>query len=80
MSVRDPNGVNRRSAKRVAIVIANPTIATTTGWPCGFWWSELTHAYHAFTEQGYAVEICPASWIESTHGQRIARRSTPAKK
>ena len=43
MSVRDPNPVNARNPKRVAIVIANPAVSTTTGWPVGFWWSELTH-------------------------------------
>jgi putative intracellular protease/amidase len=43
--------------KRVAIVIANPAISTTTGWPVGFWWSELTHPWFAFTERGYEVEI-----------------------
>jgi putative intracellular protease/amidase len=57
MSLRDPNSVNPKTPKRVAIVIANPAIATTSGWPCGFWWSELTHTYYAFTEQGYRIEI-----------------------
>ncbi|MFO1494626.1 MAG: type 1 glutamine amidotransferase domain-containing protein [Lysobacterales bacterium] len=58
MSLKDPNVVNPRSRKRVAIVIANPAVSTTTGWPVGFWWSELTHPYYVFQEQGYAVEIC----------------------
>ncbi|TPJ82332.1 type 1 glutamine amidotransferase domain-containing protein [Mesorhizobium sp. B2-6-2] len=57
MSVRDPNPVNARKPKRVAIVIANPAVSTTTGWPVGFWWSELTHPWFAFTERGYEVEI-----------------------
>ena len=57
MSVRDPNAVNARNPKRVAIVIANPAVSTTTGWPVGFWWSELTHPWFAFTERGYEVEI-----------------------
>jgi len=57
MSLRDPNPVNPKASKRVAIVIANPAVATTTGWPVGFWWSELSHPYHAFTEQGYEVEL-----------------------
>ncbi|MGX5831596.1 type 1 glutamine amidotransferase domain-containing protein [Mesorhizobium sp. 43Arga] len=57
MSVRDANPVNALRPKRVAIVIANPAISTTTGWPVGFWWSELTHPWFAFTERGYAVEI-----------------------
>jgi len=57
MSLRDPNIVNPRRRKRVAIVIANPAISTTSGWPCGFWWSELTHTYYLFTEHGYEVEV-----------------------
>lgn len=57
MSLKDPNPVNTGARRRVAIVIANPTVSTTTGWPVGFWWSELTHPYHAFTEKGYEVEI-----------------------
>lgn len=57
MSLRDPNVVNKKSTKRIAIVIANPAVSTTTGWPVGFWWSELTHPYLAFHEAGYEVEI-----------------------
>jgi len=57
MSLRDPNVLNKAHLKRVAIVIANPAISTTTQWPVGFWWSELTHPYHVLTEAGYEVEI-----------------------
>ncbi len=57
MSLRDPNPVNARHPKRVAIVISNPAVSSTTGWPVGFWWSELSHPYHAFHERGYEVEI-----------------------
>jgi putative intracellular protease/amidase len=57
MSLQDPNVVNARAKKRVAIVIANPAVSTTTGWPVGFWWSELTHPYLAFHEAGYEVEV-----------------------
>jgi putative intracellular protease/amidase len=57
MTLKDPNPVNRKQPKRVAIVISNPAVSTTTGWPVGFWWSELTHPYFAFTERGYEVEI-----------------------
>jgi len=57
MSLRDPNVVNAKSRKRVAIVIANPAKSASTGWPVGFWWSELTHPYYIFTEKGYEVEI-----------------------
>jgi putative intracellular protease/amidase len=57
MSLRDPNVASKRAPKRVAIVIANPATSTTTGWPVGFWWSELTHPYYAFHEAGYEVEV-----------------------
>jgi len=57
MSLMDPNVVNPRKKKQVAIVIANPATSTTTGWPVGFWWSELSHPYFAFTEAGYEVEL-----------------------
>lgn len=57
MSLKDPNLVNANNPKRIAIVIANPAISTTTGWPVGFWWSELTHPWLEFTERGYAVDL-----------------------
>jgi putative intracellular protease/amidase len=57
MSLRNPNRSNDEKPKRVAIVIASPATSTTTGWPVGFWWSELTHPYHAFHEAGYEVEV-----------------------
>jgi len=57
MSLRDPNPVNAKRPKRVVIVISNAAVSTTTGWPVGFWWSELTHPYYEFTEKGYVVEI-----------------------
>lgn len=56
MSLRDPNRASRQP-RRIAIVIANPATSTTTGWPVGFWWSELTHPYWAFHEVGYEVEV-----------------------
>jgi putative intracellular protease/amidase len=57
MSLKDSNPVNAKKPKRVAVVVANPAISTTTGWPTGFWWSELAHPYLAFTDKGYEVEI-----------------------
>lgn len=54
MSLKDPNA---SKLKRVAIVIANPAVSTTTGWPVGFWWSELSHPYFFLTEKGYEVEV-----------------------
>jgi putative intracellular protease/amidase len=43
--------------KRILMVVANPSVSTTTGWPVGFWASELTHAYHAFIQKGYEVVV-----------------------
>jgi putative intracellular protease/amidase len=57
MSLKDLNVVNPNKRKRVAIVLSNPAVSTTTGWPVGFWWSELTHPYLAFEEKGYEIEI-----------------------
>ena len=57
MSLKDPNVVDPRRRKRVAIVLANPAVSTTTGWPVGFWWSELTHPWYVFAEQGYEAEV-----------------------
>ncbi|MCU0621803.1 MAG: type 1 glutamine amidotransferase domain-containing protein [Gemmatimonadales bacterium] len=57
MSLMDVNAVNPTRPRRVAIVLANPAVSTTTGWPVGFWWSELTHPWFAFTEHGYDVEL-----------------------
>jgi putative intracellular protease/amidase len=57
MSLKDPNVTNPRRRKRVAIVIANAAVSSTTGWPVGFWWSELSHPYFIMTEHGYEVEV-----------------------
>lgn len=57
MSLQNPNQVNPAKPKSVAIVISNPAISTTTGWPVGFWWSELAHPYYEFHEAGFTVEV-----------------------
>jgi putative intracellular protease/amidase len=57
MSHKNVNPTNPNKPKRVAIVISNPGVSTTTKWPVGFWWAELTHPYFHFTEVGYEVEI-----------------------
>jgi putative intracellular protease/amidase len=57
MSVRNPNPLDPSKPKRIAMVLSNPAVSTTTGWPVGFWWSELTHPWLAFTERGYEVSI-----------------------
>jgi putative intracellular protease/amidase len=43
--------------KRVLMVVANPTVSELTGWPIGFWASELVHAWYEFTERGYDVTV-----------------------
>jgi putative intracellular protease/amidase len=43
--------------KHVLIVVANPAVATTVGWPVGFWGAELTHPYYELTERGFKVTI-----------------------
>src|SRR6516225_5372670 len=47
--------------KRVLIVVANPTTATTVGWPVGFWGAELTHPFYELTERGIEVTIASPS-------------------
>jgi putative intracellular protease/amidase len=42
---------------RVLMVVANPGISTTLGWPVGFWAAELFHPYHEFVQRRYEVTI-----------------------
>lgn len=49
--------VTRTKRPHVLMIVANPTISSTTGWPVGFWAAELTHPYHAFTRVRYDVTI-----------------------
>jgi putative intracellular protease/amidase len=44
-------------AKRVLLIASNPSVSPRTGWPIGFWWSELTHPWWEFAEAGYDVTI-----------------------
>ena len=68
MSLQDPNVVNRSRKKRVAVVIANPR-HPSTGWPVGFWWSELTHPYFLLSEPD----------TRSTCSARMAGRARPTR-
>jgi putative intracellular protease/amidase len=49
--------LNPEKPKQIAIVASNPTVSKQTGWPIGFWWSELAHPYWEFVEHGYKVDI-----------------------
>jgi putative intracellular protease/amidase len=51
------NVARRGQRRRILMIAANPSVSSVTGWPVGFWWSELTHPYWAFVEAGYEVEI-----------------------
>ncbi len=55
MSLKNSNVASQ--PKKIAIVISNPAVSSTTNWDVGFWWSELTHPYYAFIEKGYHVEV-----------------------
>jgi putative intracellular protease/amidase len=43
--------------KKVLIIVSNPAVSQTTGWPIGAWAAEFIHPYWEFTERGYSVEI-----------------------
>src|SRR5437879_7707900 len=57
MSLKDPNVVDAKKRKRLPIVRSNPATSSTTGWPVGFWWSQLSHPYFVFSERGCDVEV-----------------------
>ncbi|MGC6431046.1 MAG: type 1 glutamine amidotransferase domain-containing protein [Jejuia sp.] len=50
---------------KVLMVASSPTTSKQTGWPIGFWASELTHPLLVFQEAGYEVELA------STEGGKI---------
>jgi putative intracellular protease/amidase len=45
------------SSRHLLIVVANPAVSTTLGWPVGFWASELIHPYDTFLRAGHRVTI-----------------------
>jgi putative intracellular protease/amidase len=49
------------SEKQILMVVSDPATSDQTGWPIGFWWAELSHAFWEFTEAGYRVEIASPS-------------------
>jgi len=65
MSLKNRNLVNPKKPKRIAIVIANPSVSTTAGWPVGFWWSELSHPYIVLAEEGGPKSKCSARTKEN---------------
>ena len=49
--------VTRRRRPSVLMVVANPGVSTTTGWPVGFWAAELFHPLYEFTKVRYEVTV-----------------------
>ncbi|HEX2412314.1 MAG TPA: type 1 glutamine amidotransferase domain-containing protein [Solirubrobacteraceae bacterium] len=45
------------SSKRVLMVVANSSVSALTGWPIGFWASELTHPWYEFREGDHEVVV-----------------------
>lgn len=43
--------------KHILMIVSNPAVSTTMGWPVGFWAAELIHPYDAFTKAGAQVTI-----------------------
>lgn len=43
--------------KRILMVASNPAVSGQTGWPIGFWWSELAHPYWEFVQAGCEVAL-----------------------
>ena len=50
---------------KILMVASSPATSKQTGWPIGFWASELTHPLHVFQEAGFDVELA------STEGGKI---------
>ena len=42
---------------KILMIVSNPAVSTQTGWPIGVWYSELTHPYWIFSDNGYTVDI-----------------------
>jgi putative intracellular protease/amidase len=41
-------------AHQILMIVSNPAVSTTLGWPVGFWAAELIHPYDAFVNAGCA--------------------------
>lgn len=50
---------------KILMVASSPAISEQTGWPIGYWASELTHPLQVFHEAGFEVELV------STQGGKI---------
>lgn len=51
------NEIKTRKKMKIVFVVSNQVKSETTGYPIGFWLSELAQPYYAFTEAGYEITI-----------------------
>ena len=42
---------------KILMVVSSPTVSQQTGWPIGFWASELTHPLRVFLDAGYEITL-----------------------
>jgi putative intracellular protease/amidase len=49
--------VDTFAPKHLLMLVANPTVSTTLGWPVGFWTAELAHPYYEFAQVGFDVTV-----------------------
>jgi len=77
-----PVTIDRTSpwAKKVLMVVANPSVSELTGWPIGFWISEFVHPWYEFVEAGYEVTLAApmAGRSRSTFSQTPTTRAATA--
>ena len=52
----DGEGIDA-AGQRVLMVVANPSVSTTLGWPVGFWAAELIHPYDALIKAGQSQAL-----------------------
>jgi hypothetical protein len=76
MGLKDPNRLDADAPRLKAVVLANPAVSPTMGWPVGVWWSELIHASFVFEEEGHGVEEFDAILVagrQKLSGMEMAR-------
>lgn len=45
------------NVKKILMLVANPAVSTTLGWPVGFWAAELAHSYYEFSQAGFDITV-----------------------
>jgi putative intracellular protease/amidase len=57
--------MSEEAKRKVLLIVANPMVSEVTGWPIGFWASELVHPWYEFRQAGYDVTVA------SPYGGRV---------